>query len=267
VTANDSRDEQLHLNRARAEAFGAVAGAYDAHRPTYPDALIRTLVTRPDLTVLDVGAGTGIASRQLRDAGANVVAVEPDSQMAAIARAGELTVQETTFEQWDPAGHRFDLVTFAQSFHWVEPVSAIQKAWEVLRPGGALALMWNRFTELDPPRDRIAEVDKKYLVDSVPGRPSEHREHTVDASLQATGFEVERHTFREERHYSREAWLDLLFTYSRYLVLDETGRSRVRTELATLVGPDGVRLENDALLVLARKPARAEPANRRVLPA
>lgn len=42
---------------------------------------------------------------------------------------------------------------------------------------------------------------------------------------------------------------------SRYLVLDPDTRNRARTDLAALVGPGGVRIENDALLVLARKPA------------
>lgn len=205
-------DESIHQDRARAESFGAVAGAYDEHRPSYPAALIEKLATRPGLRVLDVGAGTGIASRQLRASGTNVLAVEPDSNMAKIARAGHLEVEVATFEDWDPAGRDFDLVTFAQSFHWVEPVSAIHKAWSVLRPGGALALMWNRFTEVDPPRDAITDVDARYMVDTVRARPSTEREQSVDTQLQDTGFIVERFEFHEERRLSQQAWLDLIFS-------------------------------------------------------
>ena len=86
-------------------------------------------------------------------------------------------------------------------------------------------------------------------------RPSEEREESVDGLLRDIGFTVERLTFREERRYSRDAWLDLLFTYSRYLVLNPETRAQARADLAALVGPEGVRIENDALLVLAHKPA------------
>jgi 2-polyprenyl-3-methyl-5-hydroxy-6-metoxy-1,4-benzoquinol methylase len=84
----------LYVDRARADSFGAAARLYDARRPRYPDQLIDDLLSRGAQTVLDVGAGTGIASRQLLDKGANVVAVEPDPRMAEIAkvpvRAGTL---------------------------------------------------------------------------------------------------------------------------------------------------------------------------------
>lgn len=255
-----STDEQLHLDRSRAESFGAVAAQYDQHRPTYPGALIDAVLAAPAsagsaVDVLDVGSGTGIAARQLRTAGANVLAVEPDPAMAAIARAGDLEVKVATFEEWEPAGSAFDVVSFAQSFHWVDPAAAARKAWEVLRPGGALALCWNRFIEIDPPRERITEVDERHLSTRPSARPSEDRESSVAGLLEAVGFAVERRTFQEVRSYTRDAWLDLVFTYSRYLILDEDVRARVRSDLAALVGPDGVRIENDALLILARKPA------------
>lgn len=260
MPADDPREaERLHLDRSRAESFGSAAAAYDAHRPTYPAALIDAVLAAPShgapLDVLDVGSGTGIAARQLRDAGAKVLAVEPDRQMATIAESSGLQVEVGTFEGWEPAGRSFDVVTFAQSFHWVEPVTSARKVWDLLRPGGVLALMWNRFTELNPPRERVTEVDARHLGGDPSARPSEARERSVDGLLQEVGFTVERRDFPDERRCSGEAWLDLLFTYSRYLVLDEARRSAVRADLAALVGPDGVRIENDALLVLARKPA------------
>jgi len=60
-----------HTDRRRAEAFGSAAEEYDRHRPRYPAALIAGLVA-DDARVLDVGAGTGIASAQLVEAGADV---------------------------------------------------------------------------------------------------------------------------------------------------------------------------------------------------
>jgi 2-polyprenyl-3-methyl-5-hydroxy-6-metoxy-1,4-benzoquinol methylase len=88
------------------------------------------------MSVLDVGAGTGIASIQLAKAGAQVLAVEPDARMAAVARGKGVHLEESTFEDWQPDGRTFDLVVFAQSFHWVEPCAALEKVSQILAAGG-----------------------------------------------------------------------------------------------------------------------------------
>jgi SAM-dependent methyltransferase len=76
----------LYVDRARADSFGAAARIYDARRPRYPDQLIDDLLARGAQRVLDVGAGTGIASEQFLGQGADVLAVEPDPRMAEIAK-------------------------------------------------------------------------------------------------------------------------------------------------------------------------------------
>lgn len=108
---------ELHADRRRAESFGAASADYDRYRPRYPHALVAGLIPAPGAAVLDVGAGTGISSVQLAAAGAAVLAVEPDTRMAAVARAKGVSVENATFEEWNATGRLFDLVVFAQSFH------------------------------------------------------------------------------------------------------------------------------------------------------
>src|SRR5258708_20753560 len=140
----------LYLDRARADSFGAAARLYDARRPRYPALLIDDLLMHGARTVLDVGAGTGIASEQLLARGVNVLAVEPDPRMAEVARGKSIPIEIGTFESWDPAQRRFDLVVFGQSFHWVNPDIALPKAHRLLAHGGRLALMWNRLFPTHP---------------------------------------------------------------------------------------------------------------------
>src|ERR1700704_2134788 len=130
----------LYDDRARADSFGAAARLYDARRPRYPDQLIDDLLSRGGQRVLDVGAGTGIASEQLLGRGADVLAVEPDPRMAEIANEKGIPIEIGTFESWDPAERSFDLVVFGQSFHWVNPDIALPKAHALLSRGGHLAL-------------------------------------------------------------------------------------------------------------------------------
>src|SRR5207248_523841 len=83
-----------------------------------------------------VGCGTGIASRPFQDRGCRVTGVEPDERMAAVARRHGLAVEVSRFEDWDPAGRRFDLVVSAQAWHWVDPARGAAQAERALRSGG-----------------------------------------------------------------------------------------------------------------------------------
>jgi SAM-dependent methyltransferase len=130
-----------YTDRRRAGAFGSAAEEYDRHRPRYPLALVADLVAADGVQVLDVGAGTGIASAQLLEAAAHLLAVEPDPRTARIAADKGIRVEVATFEEWQPAGRSFDLVVFAQSFHWVRPGVVLKKVATILKPGGRLALL------------------------------------------------------------------------------------------------------------------------------
>lgn len=133
-----------HRHRAIAESFGVDPAGYDRWRPRYPQSLIdRIVTTSPGSAVLDVGIGTGIVARQLRDVGAQVTGVEPDARMAAFARTQGFPVEESMFEDWDPKGRTFDALVAGQTWHWVDPVAGAVKAGQVLRHGGRVAIFWN----------------------------------------------------------------------------------------------------------------------------
>jgi SAM-dependent methyltransferase len=90
--------------RQRAVAFGSVADRYNRARPSYPTALIDDLMAQRPRSVLDVGCGTGTAGRLLAARECEVLGVEPDERMAAVAQSHGLAVEVTPFEMWDPKG-------------------------------------------------------------------------------------------------------------------------------------------------------------------
>jgi SAM-dependent methyltransferase len=252
--------EDLYLDRTRADSFGAAARAYNAHRPRYPDQLIDDLLMQNPKAVLDVGAGTGIASEQLLARGANVLAVEPDPRMADVARGKSVPIEIGTFESWDPAGRRFDLVVFGQSFHWVNPNIALPKVHRLLSNGGRLALMWNRLSPTHPTDSDLAEIYRDYIDPSTPlfgSSPSlvdtERRIERMIAAIKASGFTVEQRKYPRCAHYSTEEWLDLAFTYSSHLVLAVDKAPELRARLADRIGPKGVAVGGDTLLILATR--------------
>lgn len=241
----------LHTNRLRANSFGAAANAYDAHRPRYPAQLIDDVVTPGTRLVLDVGAGTGIASKQLAERGVTVLAVEPDERMAVSARAKGIDVEIATFEDWNPAGRTFDLVVFAASFHWVDPAVALPKVHALLNPGGRLALIWNRLIPTRPSRADFDSVYRDYVESYSDHADSDARE--VLDRIASAGFDVTQRTYPHDEHYSRERWLDLSFTYSNQLTLPADKADELRARLSDLIGPDGVQVGGDGLAVIAQR--------------
>jgi SAM-dependent methyltransferase len=233
----------------RANSFGGAAAAYDAHRPQYPDPMIDDLMADGAHLILDVGAGTGIASQQFAERGAKVLAVEPDARMAAVAELKGLPVELDTFERWRPAGRRFDMVTFAASFHWVDPAVALPKVRTVLRAGGRLALLWNRLIPTTPTRDDFAAIYADYmdtdtaLMDGCRGE--------LVAALAAAGFTAEQRTYRRSVHYSRDQWVDFAFTHSTHLTLAVDQAADLRDRLADRIGPDGVTVGGESLAIVA----------------
>jgi len=251
----------VFTDRRRAESFGSVADAYDRYRPRYPDALIARLVTSPGLRVLDVGAGTGISSAQLAAAGADVLAVEPDEQMAALCATKGIPVERSTFEQWEPRGRTFDLVTFGQSFHWVDPDVALPKLSTLLTPGGRLVLMWNRISANDSVRRELERVSADYGITTPAATSGNNAETALQALLRRTEFTSERVEVREALHYSTEDWLSLLFTHSNHVVLAQAAKDELRGRLASLIGDGGVDAVNDALALICTQSA-VTPASR-----
>jgi SAM-dependent methyltransferase len=132
--------------------FNEVPELYDRVRPGYPDELFADLVTITRMdersSVLEVGCGTGQATRWLAALGCSVTAIEPGVEMAALARQqlatlGNVTVETSTFEEWDDRGRRFDVLVAASAWHWVDPSIGWQRAHDVLYPGGWMALLGN----------------------------------------------------------------------------------------------------------------------------
>src|SRR6266508_3224728 len=152
--------ETAGIDSARARSFGAAAADYDRYRPRYPDQLVDDVVAMlPGRRIVEVGAGTGIATAAFAARGMAMTCVEPDTAMAAMLLAKfagdpDLHVDVATFEEWSaarPAGAlRFDGLISAQAWHWTDPKRRWADAGAAVRSGGMIALFWNEDHYADP---------------------------------------------------------------------------------------------------------------------
>jgi trans-aconitate methyltransferase len=253
--------------------FGDVADRYDRHRPTYPSALISDLIAdaalAPGERAVEVGAGTGKATELLAAHGVSVVAVEPSSGMAAIARrkfatTDHVQIVESDFEHWDPAGERFGLVYSAQAWHWIDPAVRYQRARAALGPGGLLAAFWNRPQWTPSPlRDAMIAVYAELAPDlSADGsmhpasvlEPGNDEDWASDLAGVTAFTDARTRTYASEQTLTGEELAGVLGTLSEYRLLTADRRETILTAARDTVDAHGgtVALSMATLLCTAR---------------
>jgi SAM-dependent methyltransferase len=129
-----------------------VAAEYAVFRPGYPGDAVAFLVGATARRVLDLGADTGLLTEVVRDAGHDVVAVDPSPEMLRelTARLPGVTTAVGTAEAIPVDDACVDALVAGQAAHWFDPVPAAREIRRVLRPGGALGLIWNTRDERIP---------------------------------------------------------------------------------------------------------------------
>jgi len=144
----------------RARNFGSIAELYERVRPGYPVEAVEWLLGEGVHEVADVGTGTGKLTDAILASGREVVAVDPDPGMLAVLSAKHPDVRTVpgTAEQLPFEDDTFDAVTFGQSWHWVDPPRGSAEVGRILRPGGALGLLWNIRDAREPWVAELADI-------------------------------------------------------------------------------------------------------------
>lgn len=227
----------VQVHPSAAAGFSRAADRYESGRPPYPTAAVDWLADRvglqTGLRVVELGAGTGKFTRILCDRGAMVRAVEPVAEMADRLRATAPTarVVAATAEVTGLPGKSADLVAAAQAFHWFANEMALAEIHRLLRPGGNLALVWNR-------RDRSqalwAEVER--LIEPLGvGQPT-HRGDGWRAPLRRSGRfgPLEHARFHHDHRLDRMGFRDRVLSISYVAALDERPRRLLQAQLDQL---------------------------------
>jgi ubiquinone/menaquinone biosynthesis C-methylase UbiE len=127
---------------------------YARHRPDYAidaiAALIRKVKLQPDWLIADIGAGTGNMAKHFVNLVKVVYAVEPEAQMRR--QAERMLTQYPAFHSLAGTAEAtgletasIDLIVVGQALHWFNPVRAGAEFARIIKPGGWLAAVENRF--------------------------------------------------------------------------------------------------------------------------
>lgn len=243
--------EDRNLLRA---TFDRVASVYDEVRPGYPEALFEDVVSLSGIPsegrILEIGCGTGKATEPFARRGYRILCVELGENLAAFARRRlaaypRVGVLTGAFEDWKEEESAFDLAISAEAFHWLDEADAYRKIARSLRPGGALALFWNRPVQTDRSRgffEAAQEIYEREAPELV--KPEDHRglPRAGEVSGRADGIyetslfgEVTVRKYPWEAEYDSAGYTRLLSTYSGHINLDDDSRRRLLRGIADLI--------------------------------
>ena len=232
--------------------FGEIAELYDRHRPAYPPALIDRVLGHSGLAahaqILEVGCGTGQATRAFAERGYAITCLEPSPQMAALAHAtlegfSRVEIVVETFEDWPLPDRPFQLMVSAQAFHWVDPAQRFVKAARALRPGGLLAL----FAHIPVPSEGPLRqsIDRAYrecapsIAAREPGSVQMGRPLSEDFA-EAEGFgQLLSEGFPWSREWSAQDYVEMLQTQSDHAMLPAAQREALLARVGETIEEHG----------------------------
>ena len=239
----------MNENNFLRQTFDEVALLYNAARPCYPDELFSTLIDITDLhessRLLEIGAGTGQATKPLAKKGFDITAIELGVAMAEVAKYElrdhrNVRIVTGAFEEMTLPSTAFDLVFAATSFHWIEPSIKYLKSHEILKRKGYLAIIHTNhisdekgdtfFNVSQPIYDRYDFTDK-------------HRKPKLQKNKDLKASHIDEGLFRLIHFqlypviitYSAKNFVRLLNTYSNHLAAPKEIRQAFFDEIEKLI--------------------------------
>jgi SAM-dependent methyltransferase len=232
---------------SRAHSFDAAAAAYEAGRPGWPREAVeipaRRLGLERDAAVLDLAAGTGKLTRRLAGRFASVIAIEPLDGMRTVLeeRIPFVRTLAGTAEAIPLADGSVDAVFVAEAIHWFDLERAVPEIARVLRPGGGVAVLYNRLDWDDKSVPWRAEADEVFERHRLPPDDVDpHDRGRWHAALAALGA-LEEDAAENVQRLDAAGLVAMYASFSGLAGLPPERRDAALAELRAVLERHGVR--------------------------
>lgn len=244
--------------------YDTIPEQFDRYRPRYCraafDAIIGAASVKPGTKVLELGPGTGQATDPVLDTGCDYLAIELGENLAAKMREKygarpNFRLVNDDFITHDFGSEKFNLIYSAATIQWIPEDIAFSKTYDLLKPGGVLAMM-KIYGDYRTPN--LALYEKIQKVYSAYFHPTEeyYRGFRYENCLNYgyTGWECR--TFRSQRIFTAEEYMNMCGTHCDHLVLLEPERQLFFDGLyrAVLEAGDRIVFDDTVTVYFARKP-------------
>lgn len=243
---------------------------YDKYRPTYSEELFKDIIDYGELnnskSALEIGIGTGQATLPILEAGCSVTAIELGEDLARYVKEKfssfrNFEVQNIGFEDFISDKNQYDLVYSATAFHWIPEDIGFEKVYDLLKPGGTIALFWNHpFVNRDD--DKIHREIRKVYEKFKPS-DKEITEFNEDSCkkytqiLEKYGFiDIKSKIYRKTRKLKSSEYISLLETYSDHRQCAEGLKNNLYNGITEAINKFGgeINIYDTMDLYLGKKP-------------
>lgn len=245
--------------------FDTIPEQFDKYRPRYSSELFSNLIEYAEIgkdkTVLEIGPGTGQATDPILETGCDYHAIELGENLTKMMKRkygkySNFSIVNDDFITHDFGNQKFDMIYSAATIQWIPEEIAFSKTYELLKPGGVLAMMVTRSDYKTPNEElynKIQQVYTEYFKPEI-----EYMQGSfVYANASNYGYVgFEERKYFGKREFTADEYVAFSGTHCNHMVIPEPYKSKFFNGLrdAVLEAGNKIVFRDTFVLFLARKP-------------
>lgn len=261
VTDDDiSELEQDEFRRV----FDTIPDQFDRFRPRYSEELFEFLNKNagigPGKRVLEIGPGTGQATEPVLRTGCEYHAIELGEHLyrkmkEKYGMLPNFNIVNDDFITHDFGDLKFDMIYSAATIQWIPEEIAFSKTFELLKPGGTLAMMLTKSEYRSYNESLYEKIQALYDKYYKPEIAYTHGKFTYTAAPRYGYSDVERYEFIGKRVFTADEYVEFSGTHCDHIVIPDPIRTEFFAKLKKAVIEAGNKIVfNDTyILYLTRK--------------
>lgn len=244
-------------------SFDKDALNYDNVRPKYPSELFEDIFTltkfNKEMKVLEIGAGTGIATEPFAKKGAEVIAIEPGEQLSNVLKSNlnkysNVKVKKVTFEDLRMPKKKYDLIVSATSFHWLKGRNQLEKFYKtesLLDDNGYLVLFWDSFCNEENFLSKEINLIYKEELSDIYNTEKSVNENVLDKIIKREKeiignnhfYIMQIRRYKTTYTYKSFEYIDLLKTYPKIINLDPNRKEKFLNRIYETIENNGSEIK------------------------
>ncbi len=247
------------------KVFDSIPDQFDRFRPRYSkelfDSLIEYADIRPGKSVLEIGPGTGQATDPILETECDYNAIELGEHLFAkmkekYGKYSNFHIVNDDFITHDFGQQKFDMIYSAATIQWIPEEVAFSKTFELLKPGGVLAMMLTRADYKTPNEDLYAKIQKLYDEYYKPEMPYTNGAFKYDNAPNYGYVDFEKREFYGRREMDPDEYVSFCGTHCDHIVIPDEYKKPFFEGLRNVVAENGgkVVFEDTYVLYLTKKP-------------
>lgn len=246
------------------KTFDQIPESFDRYRPRYCDELFKEIISVADLNsskdVLEIGPGTGQATEPILKTGCNYKAIELGEKLTEYMKNkydtySNFDIVNADFETYDFGNKTFDLIYSAATIQWIPEEVAFSKVYNLLKPGGILAMFMTRSDEKNSNeelKNKIDEVYKDYYF--VKQKYSCKMNYSNVVNYGFVNYKYQE--WKKVRMLNADEYISYISTHCEHITLEEPYKSKFYKGVKMVIIDTGNKIIiNETIpLYLAQKP-------------